>query len=461
MMMLSEIATALNASLKGADVNVQSVGTDTRSITSEQLFVAIKGEHFDGNTFAPEAIQLGAAAALVSDGNVGVSPAVLVQDTRLALGQLAHYWRQKFDLPVVAITGSNGKTTVKEMIAAILNAANGKVLATKGNLNNDIGMPLTLLNLRAEHAYAVIEMGMNHLNEISYLSNIACPQVAVINNAGTAHIGELGSREAIAQAKGEIFDGLSEGGIAVINADDAFYDYWCSLNQGRKVVTFGLDKKAEVSATYQVFATHTQLALKTPEGVVTFNISVLGKHNVSNALAASAVAVALGITNRDIAQGLSQFNGVQGRLCLHAGYQQAVVIDDTYNANPDSMKAAIDVLVAQQSESTKKLIFVMGDMAELGEDSTKMHAQIGQYAKQKAVSSVFSLGNFSQIATEAFGVGGQHFDSLETLVAAVKTVMQADTCVLVKGSRSMKMERVVHAIVNNAITNSQNLEGVH
>ena len=456
MMMLSEIATALNASVISKDVKVLSVGTDSRAIVSGQLFVALKGEHFDGNTFAPEAIKLGAAAALVSDKNIALSPAIIVKDTRLALGELAHYWRQKFDLPVVAITGSNGKTTVKEMIAAILNAAKGKVLATKGNLNNDIGMPLTLLNLRAEHTYAVIEMGMNHLNEIRYLSNIACPQVAVINNAGTAHIGELGSREAIAQAKGEIFEGLAQDGIAIINADDAFCDYWHSLNQHRKVMTFGLDKKADVSASYQVFASHTEIELKTLEGVVTFNISTLGKHNVSNALAASAVAVALGIANRDIAQGLSQFDGVQGRLRLHTGYQQAIVIDDTYNANPDSMKAAIDVLVAQQSKTTQKLLFVMGDMAELGEEATSMHGQIGQYAKQKAVSNLFSFGNFSQLASKEFGTGGQHFDSLEALVSALKITMQADTCVLVKGSRSMKMERVVHAIVD-----SKKLEGVH
>jgi UDP-N-acetylmuramoyl-tripeptide--D-alanyl-D-alanine ligase len=456
MMMLSEIATALNASHIGPDVRVQSVGTDSRAIANEQLFVAIKGEHFDGNTFAPEAIKLGAAAVLVSDANLKISPAILVKDTRLALGELAHYWRQKFDLPVVAITGSNGKTTVKEMIAAILNAAKGKVLATKGNLNNDIGMPLTLLNLRAEHTYAVIEMGMNHLNEIRYLSKIACPQVAVINNAGTAHIGELGSREAIAQAKGEIFEGLSEDGIAIINADDTFYDYWIALNPNRKVITFGLDKKADLSATYEMFAHHTQLALKTPEGDITFNMGVLGKHNVSNALAASAVAVALGIANRDIAQGLSQFDGVQGRLRMHTGYQHAVVIDDTYNANPDSMIAAIDVLVAQKSETTKKLVFVMGDMAELGEQTAKMHEQIGQYAKQKAVSRLLSFGDFSQLASENFGAGGQHFGSLEALITAVKAVMQADACVLVKGSRSMKMERVVQAIVN-----SENIKGVY
>ncbi len=456
MMRLSEIATAINATMVGEDVNINSVGTDSRAIVNQQLFVAIKGERFDGNAFAPEAINLGASAVLISDEQLDVSPAILVKDTRLALGELAHYWRKKFDLPVVAITGSNGKTTVKEMVSAILNAAQGKVLATKGNLNNDIGMPLTLLNLRAEHDYAVIEMGMNHLNEIRYLSNIASPQVAVINNAGTAHIGELGSREAIAQAKGEIFEGLATDGIAVINADDVFADYWHSLNQTRKVITFGLNSKADVMATYKVFATHTQIELKTPEGISTFNINVLGKHNVNNALAASAVAVALGIPNHAIAQGLSEFNGVQGRLHLYAGYQQAVVIDDTYNANPDSMKAAIDVLLAQQNAMVKKLVFVMGDMAELGAEAAQMHIEVGQYAKEKAVTNLFSIGQLSQLASEAFDEGGKHFDALDDLIMAVKAEMQMGTCVLVKGSRSMKMERVVNAIVN-----SENLEGVH
>jgi UDP-N-acetylmuramoyl-tripeptide--D-alanyl-D-alanine ligase len=456
MMMLSELARALNAPMVGADVNVLSVGTDSRNIASKQLFVAIKGERFDGNTFAPEAIKLGAAAALVSDQEINVSPAVLVEDTRLALGVLAHYWRQKFHLPVVAVTGSSGKTTVKEMIVAILNVAKGQVLSTKGNLNNDIGMPLSLLNIRPEHTCAVIEMGMNHLGEIRYLTKLACPQVAVINNAGTAHIGELGSREAIAQAKGEIFEGLAKEGIAVINADDRFADYWHSLNQGRKVITFGLNKPADVAAEYAVLDGAMQIRLTTPEGLLEFNLSALGKHNVSNALAASAVAVALGVANESIAQGLSQFDGVKGRLHLYAGYQQAVVIDDTYNANPDSMKAAIDVLAQQDSAGHKKLIFVMGDMAELGNESNGMHAEIGQYAKKSKVSMLFTFGNLSKLASEAFGEDSRHFNSLETLVASVKAEMQKDTCVLVKGSRSMKMERVVEAIVND-----KNLEGAH
>lgn len=446
MMMLSEIASALNAQVIGKDVNVLSVGTDSRNVADGQLFVAIKGEYFDGNKFAADAIKLGAAAALISDAEVGVSPSVLVEDTRMALGDLARYWRKKFSLPVVAVTGSNGKTTVKEMVSAILTAANGNVIATKGNLNNDIGMPLSLLNIRADHTNAVIEMGMNHLGEIRYLTNIACPQVAVINNAGTAHIGELGSREAIAEAKGEIFEGLTEGGIAVINADDEFAPYWKSLNQKRKIITFGVVKEADVSATYNTLSTHTFIKMKTPEGRVEFKLNVLGKHNVSNALAASAVAVALDISPHDIAQGLAQFEGVQGRLELHVGHQEAVVIDDTYNANPDSMKAAIEVLVSQNN-AKDDFIFVMGDMAELGSDAEVMHAEVGQYANQKGVTRLLSFGKLSEAASIAFGVGGQHFKSLDELIGAVKAEMHGDMCVLVKGSRAMHMERVVKAIV--------------
>lgn len=456
MMMMSEIARALNVEMIGQDVAVKNVGTDSRSITKDQLFVAIKGERFDGNGYAAEALTLGAAAALISDSSVKASPAVLVKDTRVALGALAHHWRQKFDLPVVAVTGSSGKTTVKDMLASILNIAKGDVLATQGNLNNDIGMPLTLLNIRTEHTSAVIEMGMNHLGEIRYLTNIACPQVAVVNNAGTAHIGELGSREAIAEAKGEIFEGLTEDGIAVINADDDFADYWRSLVSGKKVITFGLAKGADVTAQYESGNRHIQMKLKTPTGEVQVKLSVLGEHNVSNALAASAVAVALGVSNADIADGLSQFTGVQGRLNSLVGNHGAVVIDDTYNANPDSMKAAIDVLANQRVKGSDALIFVMGDMGELGAIDEAMHAEVGAYAKQKDIPVFYSFGKSSQFASKAFGTTGQHFDTLESLISAINNQMHEGACVLVKGSRFMKMERVVSAIVKE-----QNLEGVH
>ena len=452
MMKLSEIAKALNANMRGADVNVRNVGTDSRNIAKGQLFIGIKGENFDGNTYAAEAIKQGAAAVMLSNANIHAVPSVLVEDTRLALGELAHYWRNKFELPLVAVTGSNGKTTVKEMISAILNAAHGKVLATRGNLNNDIGMPLTLLGLNEKHTFAVIEMGMSHEGEIRYLSKLAAPQIALVNNAGTAHIGEVGSREAIARAKGEIFEGLVGDGTAVINADDDFANYWQSLNKNRKVITFGLSANADISATFQTQNNVSKIQLKTPSGNVEFSLKVLGEHNVRNALAASAVAVALGISNESIAGGLAQFNPVKGRLNWLQGKNGAVVIDDTYNANPDSMKVAIDVLAKQKTEK----IFVMGDMAELGADAAQMHAEIGAYAKQKGIHQFFSFGELSKFSSTSFGTNSQHFYTLEALLDELQSHMKQEITVLVKGSRFMKMERVV-----NAITKEKSVMEVH
>jgi UDP-N-acetylmuramoyl-tripeptide--D-alanyl-D-alanine ligase len=458
MLMLSDIAKAVGGQLIGHDIGMrdvlcESVGSDSRNIAKNQLFVAIKGERFDGNVYATEAIKQGAAAALVSDANTQASPAVLVADTRLALGKLAQYWRATLPLPLVAVTGSNGKTTVKEMLAAILNMAilnttklnqtiSPSVLATQGNLNNDIGMPMTLLKLRKQHAYAVIEMGMSHEGEIRYLTNIAKPNVAVVNNAGIAHIGEVGSREGIARAKGEIFEGLADDGTAVINADDVFADYWKSLNASRKIITFALNAKADVTATYEEVAGVSKVALTTPAGSIHFKLHVLGKHNISNALAASACAHALGISNVDIAQGLENFAAVKGRLQRKAGFNGASLIDDTYNANPDSMKAAIDVLASRQG----KQFFVMGDMAELGVDADQMHADIGLYAKQKGIAQLLTFGELSEHASQAFGANAQHFTNLDALVQCLKNSMQANTIVLVKGSRFMQMERVVNAL---------------
>ncbi len=445
MIKLSEIAKAVNGQLLGADIQVQSVASDSRKIVKNQLFVAIKGENFDGNNFAAEAIKQGAAAALVSDDNVQASPAVLVADTRLALGQLAKHWRHKFKIPLVAVTGSNGKTTTKEMIAAILAAATGdasSVLATVGNLNNDIGMPMTLLKIRENHQYAVIEMGMNHLLEIDYLTRLAAPDVAVITNAGTAHIGEVGSRDAIAHAKGEIFAGLSDDGIAVINADDDFANYWQSLNSGRKIITFGLNKNADVTASYSAHGNMTHVKLTTPSGETEFNLDALGEHNVCNALAASAVAVALGTSNAKIAQGLASFSAVKGRLNWLQGFNDAVLIDDTYNANPDSMMAAIDVLA--KLDGLK--IFVMADMAELGANAAQMHADIGLYAKQKGIAHLFSFGELSQQASATFGGDAQHFTTLEAMIISLKLLMQAHVTVLVKGSRFMQMDKLVNEI---------------
>jgi UDP-N-acetylmuramoyl-tripeptide--D-alanyl-D-alanine ligase len=442
MMLLSEIAKAVNGQLRGEDVWVTSVDADSRSIEQGQLFVAIKGERFDGNTFAEEALVKGAVAVLVSDDNNPAQPSVVVTDTRKALGQLAAYWREKLAAPVIAITGSNGKTTTKEMLVEILTSATGDadlIHATYGNLNNDIGMPLTLLGARQKHQYIVLEMGMNHLGEIDYLTHIAKPDVAAINIAGTAHIGELGSRENIAKAKGEIYAGLGEHGIAIINQDDAFEGYWKSLNSGRKIISFAMHQQADVMAKASESTSGIQIELTTPNGVIEAKLSVLGLHNVINALAATATAIALGVDNMHIAKGLAFFQGVYGRLQPKLGINGATLIDDTYNANPDSMKAALDVLKHLGGQS----IFVMGDMGELGVDAAKLHSEIGAYAKEAGVQHLLAIGDLSQNAVNAFGSGGKHFTSIDLLVETLKPYMKSDLTVLVKGSRFMKMEKVV------------------
>ena len=446
MMLLSEAAKSMQAQLLGVDALFTSVGTDSRNIKKGQLFVALKGEHFDGHAFAVQALAQGAAAVLISDKTLAVQPAILVDDPCQALGELAAYWRNKFDIPLAAVTGSNGKTTVKEMLASILRAACDQaeeVLATVGNLNNHIGMPLTLLKLNAQHRYAVAEMGMNHTGEISYLSNIAKPTVALINNAGNAHIGELGSFEAIAKAKGEIFEGLVEDGTAVINADDVFAPLWLSLAGKHKVTTFGLKNKADVTATYQLHASASDIEINTPEGLIQVNLPTPGLHNVMNALAATSAALAMGVALKSISVGLQNYAGVKGRLQHKAGINGALVIDDTYNANPMSMKVAIDVLVAMPGEK----ILVLGDMGELGSNAAEMHAEIGAYAKSSGLTSLYALGEASLETTEAFGVGARHYSDIEALTADLAKQMKQGVNVLVKGSRFMAMERVVNEII--------------
>jgi len=460
MMRLTEAATALNAKLLGHDVMFTSVGTDSRNLVADQLFVAIKGENFDGNAFAKQSLQQGAAAAMVSSHEAEVSAGLLVADTRLALGALAAYWRKKFDIPLAAITGSNGKTTVKEMLASILRVLAGSdaaVLATQGNLNNDIGMPVTLLKLRKEHRYAVAEMGMNHAGEISYLTKIAQPTVALVNNATTAHLGGLGTVEAIAKAKGEIFEGLAENGIAVINSDDNYAGLWKQLASKSRIVTFGLNGGADISADYVLDVDGSSLDLHTPQGNISFHLPVAGEHNVRNALAASALALAMGATLQQVAQGLEKFGGVKGRLQQQAGINGALVINDTYNANPASMKAAIDVLAKRPD--TK--LMVMGDMGELGDDAAAMHAEIGRYAREAGVQKFYLLGDLVRAAETAFGEGARRFDSPESLSEAIKPEMQAGVTVLVKGSRFMRMERVVNLITTAAstISNATNING--
>lgn len=453
MMLLSQAAQALGGKLIGRDVLFNAVSSDSRMIAPGDLFVALKGENFDGSDFVAGAARDGAVAALVDEdqgakftvqgSSLAPCPLILVPcSSRRALGQLAAYWRTQFTLPVVAVTGSNGKTTVKEMLASILRVAAGSseaVLATKGNLNNDIGMPLTLLQLRATHRFAVIEMGMNHTGEIDYLTRLAQPDVAIVNNAAGAHLAGLGSIEAVARAKGEIFAGLPATGIAVINADDEFAPLWRELAGKRKTIEFGLECAVALHAQWQAQGYGARIQVDTPQGGLHANLQVPGVHNVRNALAATAAAVALNIPVSAIVAGLERFSGVAGRLQRKPALYGAVLIDDTYNANPASLSSAIKVLM--QAEGKK--ILVLGDMGELGSDAARLHAEIGAEARQIGVDKLLALGELSVHAVSEFGSGARHFESIEDLLAALDKDMDAGSTVLVKGSRFMKMERVV------------------
>jgi UDP-N-acetylmuramoyl-tripeptide--D-alanyl-D-alanine ligase len=454
MMLLSKAAQVLGGKLIGADMEFGSVSTDSRAISKGDLFIALQGEKFDGSQFVALSAEKGAVASLVNEesyhGEAVPCSLILVKDTRLALGKLSGYWREQFNFPVVGITGSNGKTTVKEMLTAILRVEAGSdeaVLSTQGNFNNDIGMPLTLLKLRAQHRYAVIEMGMNHVGEIDYLTRLAQPDVALINNAGSAHIANLGSIKAIAETKGEIFAGLKKSGVTIINADEDFAPLWRELAASHRVIEFAVDTSAAICAKWQAVDYGTQLEVQTPAGNFRARLKVPGIHNVRNALAATAAAIALNISPEKIAAGLEKFGGVSGRLQRKQGLGGAVVIDDSYNANPASLLAAIRVL----TQTSGKKILVLGDMGELGIEAAKLHEEMGAEARELGVNKLFALGELSNFAVKTFGAGAQHFQHIEDLLEALKPELTKDCTVLVKGSRFMKMERVVKFLVNGEV----------
>jgi UDP-N-acetylmuramoyl-tripeptide--D-alanyl-D-alanine ligase len=442
MMDTVEAARAVGGRLHGGNAPFDAVSTDSRAVGAGDLFIALKGERFDGHEYVPRAEGQGAAASVVARPVEGARKAqVVVDDTRLALGRLASYWRGKFTLPLVALTGSNGKTTVKEMIAAVLAThvgARDPVLATEGNLNNDIGMPLTLLELRGKHRYAVIEMGMNHAGEIDYLTRLAHPAVALVNNAQRAHVGLLGSVEAIARAKGEIYAGLDADGVAVVNEDDSFAAYWKSLNPGRRIVSFGLSEGASVRGRID----GARVQVTTPDSTFGVKLQVAGEHNVRNALAACAACHALGIPATAMQAALERFAGVPGRLQRRPAPGGGWVIDDTYNANPESMKAAVKVLAAEKG----RRVFVMGDMGELGSDAPAMHAEVGEFAREQGIDLLIAVGPASVHAARAFGDSARHFDAVDGARDAAKAEAAAGATVLVKGSRFMQMERVADAI---------------
>jgi UDP-N-acetylmuramoyl-tripeptide--D-alanyl-D-alanine ligase len=441
---LDTAAREIGAGRRGPNLSFDGVTTDSRQVARGDLFVALRGERFDGHAFADQALAAGAAAAMVDDPDrVATRGAslILVDDTLQGLGRLSCAWRARFTPALVGVTGSNGKTTVKEMIAGILRAHAGDdaVLATSGNLNNAIGVPLMLLRLRSHHRYAVIEMGMNHLGEIRYLTTLALPTVALVTNAGTAHIGELGSLEAIAQAKGEIYEGLRDG-VAVVNADDPFAGYWRGLNADRQVIDFGFDQPAAVRGR----PVGAALSVRTPAAAYELRLRVPGLHNAHNALAACAVAHALGMPAAAVVRGLQEYEGTRARLQRKAGTGGSLVIDDTYNANPDSVRAAIAVLAAQPGMR----ILVLGDMGELGAEGPALHAEAGAEARRAGIDRLLALGPLSGEAARAFGAGAQHFTEVDPLVSALSPVLRAGVTVLVKGSRFMRMERVVSRLAD-------------
>ncbi|MDP1667227.1 MAG: UDP-N-acetylmuramoyl-tripeptide--D-alanyl-D-alanine ligase [Methylobacter sp.] len=452
-MMLSEIAACVQGKLIGEDTAISAVSIDTRAIKPGQLYVAIKGHNFDGNEFVVEAEQSGASAAIVHQGITATIPYVIVDDTRLALAELAGAWRKKASVSVVGITGSNGKTTVKEMVAAILSASDpthGNTLFTQGNLNNDIGVPLTLLRLNEQHRHAVIEMGANHPGEIEYTSQYAQADVAIITNVGPAHIEGFGSIDGIAKAKGEIIETLKQDGVAVLNRDDAYFDYWKSLAGTRKVISFGIDELAGVT-THSVkteiidHAFATTFDLVTAKGEVTVKLRLAGRHNVVNALAAAAACLALGTDLQQIKQGLESVNPVTGRLQPLVSRLGNIVIDDTYNANSASLKAGLDVL----ANCDGKRWLVLGAFGEQGSESPKIHEQMGELIKSCGVVRLLAVGSDARNTVKVFGEGATFFDSQNDLIEVLKQELKGDEAILIKGSRAQRMENVAAALVEN------------
>lgn len=428
------------------------VSIDTRTLQAGDLYIAIQGDRFNGHEFIDAAIEAGAAVVMTHEDVETSVPQLRVADTRVALGSLARYWARQFDTPLIAITGSNGKTTVKEIIATILRQL-GPVLATRGNLNNEIGVPLTLLEMREEHDYAVIEMGANHAGEIARLVRIAEPDVAIITKIGQAHLEGFGSVGGIAAAKSEIFAGLKPDGYAIINADDAFADLMRDAASHCHVREFGLSKGADVQGV-----AGPGLTIKTMKQTLKPRFQLSGDHNGLNALAAVAAVQCLDVQPENILNGLENVRPVPGRLEKKPGLRGAELIDDSYNANPDSARQAVDVLA--RYAGTRFL--VLGDMAELGVDAEILHAKLGAYARQCGIDGLWTTGPLSSAAQKAFAgdapLAGKHFTDQEALIADLAEELNASVTVLVKGSRSARMERVVKALMPTTRTQSGSTE---
>ena len=442
----AEIALMLDGALTGHNVSISNVSTDSRVIAEHDLFIALKGPNFDGSAFVAEVKEKGAAAVVVEQAVAVDIPQIIVQDTRLALGQLAAAVKARLAPKTIAVTGSAGKTTVKEMMAAIL-SRRGNVLATQGNFNNDIGVPLTMLRLTEQHQYAVLELGANHQGEIAYTTSLAKPDVAIITNVAPSHLEGFGDVYGVARAKGEIFNAVTAQGLAIIPADSEYRDYWLRRIEGKPVQQFSATAEADYYATDIELDSNgcAGFELNCPAGRQFIQLTIPGKHNVANALAAAAACIAVGASLADVQLGLAQMQAVKGRTNVKMVTPQLRLIDDTYNANVESVKAAIDLLASYNGHR----VLVLGDMAELGADARLYHEEIGLYAKKAGINLLFTLGVLSQSASDLFNGQGAHFSSRQTLLQRLLPIVseQQEVTLLVKGSRSAKMELVVQDLL--------------
>jgi UDP-N-acetylmuramoyl-tripeptide--D-alanyl-D-alanine ligase len=442
---LVQAAKSMQGNLLGTDNMFRGVSTDTRTLREGELFFALQGPNFDGREFVAAAATKQAVAAVVEARVDAEIANITVSDTRVALGELAASWRQQMPAKVIAVTGSNGKTTVKEMIASCLSLS-AKTLATDGNLNNDIGLPLMMLRLDREHEFAVLELGANHAGEIGYLTGLASPHIVLITNAAPAHLEGFGSVAGVAQAKGEILQGIQKPECAVLNRGDEYFALWESMAGDVPIVSFGGDERAAVYATnMELTVNGSRFTLHMPNESFEVSLPLSGAHNVLNACAAAAAATALGINPQQILAGLEQVRPVSGRLQAIDGFAGANLFDDSYNANPASVIAAAEFLAAQEGESC----LVLGDMAELGTDAGALHESVGMAIRSAGVTHLFATGQHSKRAISAFGEHGEWFATVDLLIAALKgSLLQSGKInVLVKGSRSMRMERVIEALV--------------
>lgn len=454
-MALSEMAQVISGKYTGYDANFSSVVTDSRHLHDGDLFVALTGPNFDAHDFLENVREKGAVAAIVNRPIDTELPLIIVDNTLVALGKLATAWRKFHDIPVIAITGSNGKTTVKEMTKSILSQC-GRVMATRGNFNNDIGLPLSLLRLQDEDRFCVVEIGINRTGEMKNLSCIAEPTVAVITNAGQSHLAGFGSVSSVAAAKGEIFSGLVAEGIAIINADDDYVTTWHEQAENHSVVTFGFNNTADVVASNwdpclqwqnNQFVNRFTLNVR-PQVIdaqsnsINVELALAGHHSVVNCLAAAAAALTVGASLEDIKHGLELIQPIKGRLQPCIGHNGVVYINDTYNANPSSCSVALEVL----KNCPGKRVFIFGDMAELGDESSELHTKVGSQAREAGIDLLLTVGSLSSFATAVFGKNGYHFANLDEAIEYVKTKIQAPCFVLVKGSRNEKMERLLKAL---------------